>query len=331
MSEVHKSEARLPPWRRAARAVLGSGGLLDRARKSRDEAILAGRNSLHVANEYFFRLPNPLVKLRLEATTPAKVRPVMQTLRRDGFVMVPGFLEGQRLQRMQAGFSRMIQEIEVAPVRPEQPAPPPWEHTTYREQGHDPEIETTFTHDPFQYEQGFLETALDEFILDVVARYFGKRSMLHQAIASRYYPTTKREFGSWQWHHDAWGKRINVMLLLTDVTEKDQFMSYMKGSHRLVHSKERYLNSRFTEAEVTQYRGFERADCIAPAGTLFIFDPNGFHRGNRSLGACRDTLISSYSCGRYIWKFTIPRAFAASLNDRQQSFLRHNPRINYVN
>jgi hypothetical protein len=309
--------------------ALGSLGLLGPVRRVRSRVATPAARS-HVIGEYLYRLPNPWLKLRWDATTPRPLRPFIHALRRDGIVSLPGFIQGDRLRRMQESFDRTIGVIASMPPSDEQPAPPPWQHVMYREQAFDPEIQTTFTNDPFKFDRGFLELALDDSIVGIVARYLGRRFILQQAIASRYHPTDKRDFGSWQWHHDAWGRKINVMVLFTDVTLQDQYMSYLAGSHGLIHSYERtVVNSRFTEAEV-QGMGFERVDCVGSAGTVFIFDSNGFHRGNRSSGAYRDTLISCYNAGRYAWKFTIPRSFVDGLSGTQQSFLERSSRTEYV-
>ena len=49
---------------------------------------------------------------------------------------------------------------------------------------------------------------------------------------------------------------------------------------------------------------------VGPAGTVLVFDSNGIHRGNRTLGATRDTLFSCYCPGSTNWPVLVPRAFA---------------------
>lgn len=201
----------------------------------------------------------------------------------------------------------------------------------YPEQGHDKDSNITFSNNPFKYGKDFLNLALDDGILGVVASYIGKKFMLQQAIASRYYPFEKRDFGSWQWHHDAWGRKINVMILLTDVTEEDQYMNYMRRSHKKYHSYERTtINDRFTEAEVQNFSKEPAFKCIGPAGTVFIFDANGFHRGNRSLGAARDSIIIQYTAGRYLWDFDIPAQLLEKLSESKREFLDRNPNIHAI-
>lgn len=221
----------------------------------------------------------------------------------------------------------MVGRIKDGPASTPEPAPAPWDSMMVREQEHDAENQVISSRNPFRHSADFLQIAMDETILDVIELYFGRRCMMNQAFGSRYEPTERNGFASWQWHHDAWGKRINVMVLFTDVTANDQYMSFLKGSHRLIHSKDRTINSRFTEAEIEKYRQFEKIDCIAPAGTVLVFDSNGFHRGNCSLGNHRDSQITNYSCGRFLWRFEIPKAHFAALSARQQEFLMRNPRV----
>jgi ectoine hydroxylase-related dioxygenase (phytanoyl-CoA dioxygenase family) len=224
----------------------------------------------------------------------------------------------------------MIASIESSPSDAEYPIPEGHYSGTYREEAADEETQTVYSYDPFRRAPSLLGIALDPFVLSLTSLYFGRKIMLHQVVASRYLPMPPRDFASWQWHHDAWGKRINVMCLLTDVTEKDQYMSYMAGSHRRIHPLDRYTNSRYTEEEVQSYGDFRNVTCTGPAGTIFVFDSNGFHRGNRSEGAHRDAIISHYSAGRYIWRLSIPRQTAAVLSAEQREFLARNPRVEYI-
>lgn len=328
--------------RTATKQLLRSAGLLEplnRVRvvdwKKNSELIRAQARSIrHIVDEYFYRLPNPALAMKLAASTPCQMRPVVDELKRDGIVTLSGYVTGERLKHMRAAFDSMIRRIEAAPLSPEKLTPfggrlhP---RTAYREQGRSEEARTTFTNDPFKHDKAFLDFALAEFILGIVERYIRRRCMLQQGTASRYYPTPKNNFGSWQWHHDSWGTKVNVMVLLTDVGPADQYMSYMKRSHRIYHSYERTaLNDRFTEAEVAAYKGLERIDCLGPAGTVFVFDANGFHRGNRSLGAGRDSLIVQYTAGRYLWPFEIRRQDLEGATDYQRAFLSRNPEITYM-
>lgn len=316
--------------RQNVKAALGALGLLNILRRTRASFTYPFKNMAHISKEICFRIPNPVLKAKYSTSTPKRMLQLVNTLCKDGIVILPEFVRGEQLKKMKREFGSMIQKIESSPPSEEMAMPKPWEKNTYREQAFDTDLEVTYTNNPFRLSPELLKIAVNDYIVDIVSRYFSKKCMLHQAVAHRYYPTEKRDFGSWQWHHDGWGKRINALVILTDVTEHDQYMSYMKGSHRLIHSYNKNINSRFTEAEVKAHPEFERVDCLCPAGTVFLIDPNGMHRGNRSMGAHRDTLISSYSCGRYIWNFDIPERFIEELQPQQSAFLMNNPHINII-
>lgn len=194
--------------------------------------------------------------------------------------------------------------------------------TVYREWECDSSARTVHAHDPFKFIPQLLSIAVHPLILALMSRYFGKKFYLQQAIASRYYPMSPADFGSFQWHHDAWGKKINVMILFSEVTEEDQYMTYVEGSHKYIYDAERCSNSRFTEEDVQRlFRGNTHRKCTGDAGTIYIFDSNGMHRGNRSLGRARDSLIISYNAGRYIWDFEASSTIRNSLSTSQIKFL----------
>ena len=284
----------------------------------------------HVPREYVYRLPSPVESRRIRSAASPTALTLSEELKERGIVLLRDHVSGELLSTMQQQFDNMVDEIRNSPPGAELPIPEGHYEGTYCEEKEDAETQSVFTYEPFRKAPSLLQIALNPLILEMVSLYFGKKTMLHQVVAARYLPMPTKDFGSWQWHHDAWGKRINVMLLLTDVSAEDQYMSYMAGSHRLIHPLERYSNSRYTEDEVRSYANFERVDCIAPAGSVWVFDSNGFHRGNRSEGAHRDALISHYSSGRYIWKMEIPRESTSGLLPEQVAYLERNPRVQYL-
>jgi len=132
-------------------------------------------------------------------------------------------------------------------------------------------------------------------------------------------PNPSTGFGSFQWHHDAWGKRINMMIVLTEVGEGDQHMTYAKGSHQLRHSYDKYANSRFSHEEFAERCGrMEILNCYAKPGDIYIFDSNGIHSGNRTNGRPRDTFIIEYSrLSHTIWAHRIPPEFLQGFSEKQ--------------
>lgn len=289
-------------------------------------------NIIHRIYEIIYRTPNPLVVLRLILSSRSiEMKNAVNELHRDGVVILDSFIKDEQLQKLKKEFDDMIEAIEKDQPGPMKLSPKGGRlhsQVLYVEQGYDLKSKTTCSNNPFKYSENFLDLSLNGFILGVIEGYLGKKFMLQQATASRYYPLEKTNFGSWQWHHDSWGRKVNVMILFTDVTEKDQYMSFMKQSHKIYHSHERTtLNDRYTEEEVREQCGQSIVTCTGKAGTVFIFDANGFHRGNRSIGATRDTLINQYTAGRYLWGFDIPRKFTKELSSKKFKFLMQNPNI----
>ena len=143
----------------------------------------------------------------------------------------------------------------------------------------------------------FTELALDELITAAVERYYGRPIYLACSEVDRLDPVEPYEDQAFRWHHDARGKYIKAMWLLTDVPETGQRMSYMCGSHRRRHAWTTYRDTRWTDEEAR--RAGTLFECAAPAGSVIVFDTNGIHRGNRNRGPRRDNLVASYSSGRY--------------------------------
>lgn len=291
-------------------------------------------NCVHLSSEFIYRLPNPLVRTRQRLNQDEELKRARDELQKEGIVVLDAYLKQDKLQKIQADFDSFVKEVESSEPGPMKMTPDGGRlhpSTPYADEGYSPETLTTVSNNPFKHSASFLKLALDPFILEIIAGYIGKRFMLQQATALRCYPNEKNDFGSWQWHHDSWGRKINVMFLFTEVTEKDQHMSYMKGSNKFYHSLLRTsINDRFTQEEVDSVCGKTAFRCLGKPGTVFIFDANGFHRGNRNLGAVRDTLIVQYTAGRYLWPFDIPEAFLSGLSKAQRDFLELNPNINVM-
>ena len=314
--------------KQAAKRVLQSVRLLEPLKAG----IYGVKNCTHLSREFLYRLPNPIMKLQQSLFQDDKLKRAREELHREGIVVLDSYLSQEPLREIQADFERFIQKVEASEPGPMKMTPYGGAlHSSipYVDEGYSADAMTTVSNNPFKHSAGFVQLALDPFILEIIAGYIGKGFMLQQATAARYYPNERTDFGSWQWHHDSWGRKVNVMFLFTDVTEKDQHMSYMKGSNKIYHSFFRTsVNDRFTQREVDGACGKTEFKCLGKAGTVFIFDANGFHRGNRNLGAVRDTLITQYTAGRYLWALDIPEKHLAGLSEAQLAFLKRNPNIN---
>jgi hypothetical protein len=288
-------------------------------------------NIVHPIKERRHRAPDLAYRESLNKTTSPEMMPVLEALDRDGIVVLPKWLEGEQLRQVQQDFSDMCDFIAQASPSPQFHFEPSMFGLYPGYIQCDPNTNSTYAYHPYHYSRLLLNLALDPFITGLVERYFGKPVMHSETIASRYYPMPPKDFLSWRWHSDGLGKRINVMFLFTDVGPADQYMDYVKGTHRLIHRYPHHGgSSRFSEDDVRRYSQYEHLQCVGPAGTVFVFDSNGIHRGNRSMGAVRDTLIASYCCGSETTGFPIRRASYDALTAAQREFLHRNPRVELV-
>jgi hypothetical protein len=165
----------------------------------------------------------------------------------------------------------------------------------------------------------FADLALDELVLAAVEAYYKRPIYLVATQANRLEPVAAFEGDSYQWHHDAKGKYVKAMWLLTDVARDGQRMSYIAGSHRLKHRSVTYDESRCTSAQAVRHG--DVVECAALAGSVVIFDTNGLHRGNRNPGPQRDVIFGIYSAGRYLHGCRYNPDLPARLTEWQRSIL----------
>jgi hypothetical protein len=256
---------------------------------------------LHWVRERRQRLPSPA---RLLAVRPDP--PELRELNERGIVRLEGALEPPVLDRLRSDFETMVGRIADSGERP-----PAGDAGRFAEAYTDPDYQALITNDPFRHSETLVGVCLRPRFVDLIEAYLGRAAYLHQAVGLRLLPASGIKTGSFQWHHDAWGKRINLMLLLTDVGEQDQYMTYVEGSHRIRHGLAGFENSRL---DPSCYGGRLASapifKALGRAGDAFVFDSNGLHSGNRTMGAVRDVFILHYTADHsFVWKLSIdPRA-----------------------
>lgn len=149
----------------------------------------------------------------------------------------------------------------------------------------------------FRQHPVFARLALDELLLAAVEAYYARPIYLAFSQVQRLNPIEAYEARAFQWHHDAKGKYVKAMWLLTDVPATGQRMSYILGSHRTHRVFSTYRETRLTDGQARVSGSV--FECAAPAGSVVIFDTNGIHRGNRNPGPIRELVLGVYSAGRY--------------------------------
>lgn len=188
----------------------------------------------------------------------------------------------------------------------------------YTKEYYNLEDDLFISNDPFKHSLSFAKLCVDKKIMWIVNNYFQGQGYLEQAAATRLLPGGRPGEGSFQWHTDAWGKRVHVMVLLTDVDSGDQAMTYVLESNKIEHPYNIFSNSRVTLDYCKKMMGdnVEVYKATGKIGDIFVFDSNGIHSGNRTKGSTRDTLLAMYSKNKsYTWKLTIPAEIVDNKNE----------------
>jgi len=298
-----------------AKILLAKTGLLEPARRIRSAGTRATCVALHPVRERLTRLPDPWFLMTSAAPLASPYREHLEELRRDGVTRLSGQVPPAALAELRGSFEIFVQRLDAATA------------TQAAAQGDVTESEEYFdaasrqysSNDPFTFSRALLEVCLKPELTSLINRYLGKTAYITQGVALRIEPNPNTGFSSFQWHHDAWGKRINMMIILTEVGKGDQHMTYAKGSHRLRHSYDKYVNSRFSHEEFAERCShLEVLNCYAKPGDIYIFDSNGIHSGNRTNGRARDTFIIEYTrLAHAIWAHRIPPEFLQGFSEKQ--------------
>jgi hypothetical protein len=276
----------------------------------------AAHVGLHTVREPLVRLPDPCFVASGGRKVPAPYDQHLAELERHGITRLSGQIAPETLATLQRDFeSNFVGRLKAsgrcaATYRGD---------VTVTDEYVDPEARLYASNEPFAISRALLEVCLKPGLVALIDGYLGKRAYITQGIALRIDPHPQTGFGSFQWHHDAWGKRINMMIILTEVGASDQHMTYAKGSHALRHSYEKYANSRYSADEFAKHcSGMEVLACVAQPGDIYIFDSNGLHSGNRSMGRVRDTFIIHYTrMWQAVWAHRIPPEFLTGFSEEE--------------
>jgi len=234
------------------------------------------KSGLHAVEDYFHFRPLPGFKPWEATRGKLSSKAVADELRKNGICKLERYLNSERLKDCRLAWEAMLRSH--GEPSPDTPAA----------------VQISFDCG----KGGVLaELVLDEMILAAIENYYGRPVYLVGGSAQRLFPIEPYTDKAFQWHHDAKGKYLKAMWLLTDAPLDGQRMSYIPGSHRQRHAFTTYQETRLTEQEARRYGPV--SECAGPAGTVFIFDTNGIHRGNRNRGPIRDTVLGNYSAGRH--------------------------------
>ena len=184
---------------------------------------------------------------------------ILEQLNMDGIAVLPGFVQGETLSAMQRSFEARLRRLK-------------WNDFDGYERT---ERFRLMVQDVLTLDRGFVTTALDPVVKQVLRDYLGDRYRLVEAKGWRSLPTRRPFHG---WHGDAWydkskvsgiPREIKLGLYLTDVATGN--FRYLRGSHRQYEPRE------WRHHEIAAVPSFGMAEVIGDAGTAFLFDTSGIH------------------------------------------------------
>lgn len=241
-------------------------------------------------------------------------------LTRRGIVKLPGMVDPAELQVMRREFTCFVRTLGDKIVRGAA-----HKQSYFEEEHWWPRDRAFITNNAFKYSTQLIRFTARAELLDAARLYLGKPPIVQRALAMRYLAAAATDDNMFRWHHDREDRRFKVMILLTDVGPHDQHMSYVCGSHALFHPYNMFIENHCDLDYCRQHLGtLEISDATGNAGDVFLFDPNGAHRGvRRASGRVRDVyLIELDGSASKIWSGDVDPAVVAALDLPDNPFTR---------
>lgn len=254
-------------------------------------------DTLHVVRQKYHRLR---IRESIDGLPPSeRVRRWAADLDRQRIIKISGLITPAELTCLQADFEKFVQNLDDKLARGEGLL------KNYDDEEHWwPKDFAYVSNNAFKYSTQLIRLCCSHDLRAFATLYVGNTAYIQRGTAMRYLPTESTANGMFDWHHDLEDKRFKIMILLTDVDEGGQHMSYVLGSHRLLHPYEMFFKNKcsleYCRDHLPEVAIF---DAIGKAGDMFIFDSNGAHRGvRRKTAAVRDVFLVEFSSDQnQIW------------------------------
>jgi hypothetical protein len=258
--------------------------------------------------------------------------PLVSQLYRDGVAILPAVANAGMISTGKVdldGFVERIAELSGVKRIKMSTAGTPLEYPVHEFQER---MNIYRSHDPLVFSPAYARFLLMPEVRFVAEAYLGPVWFYQAMIATRTGASESRGEGFEGWHHDARGRKLNVFLLLTDVTENGSYTEVIGQSHRLLYSQERLSKNFFTPAESEAVRsrfGWTSRCCHAPAGSLIFFDSHALHRGRRS-PELRDAFqVNIMSQSEHSWPHEISSPIRDGLEPAERLFLDQHARLTH--
>jgi hypothetical protein len=140
----------------------------------------------------------------------------------------------------------------------------------------------------------------DPGIIEIVGRYLQCRPVFDFPAAWWSYPSEADAASAQMFHFDLDRVRwLKIFVYLTDVGVDNGPHVYVRGSHRVVAGRVR-RDGRFSDAEARElFPELQFSQLTGSAGTLFIEDTIGFHKGTPVASGHRCVFEYEYSIGHF--------------------------------
>lgn len=263
------------------------------------------RETLHAIRQRYRRFRT---RRNRESGTPAgRVREWADALERDGIVRISGLIQPKELAGLRREFTGFVEALDRRMESGE------GTYLHYDEKEHWwPKDHAYITNDAFSYSPQLVKLCCKPELLEIARYYVGKPPVIQRGVAMRYLPSDRNDNDQFRWHHDMEEKRIKMMVLLTDVDEDNQCMSYILGSHVIYHPYSMFFDNCCSPEYCRRHTGSaEVYHAAGKAGDIYLFDSNGAHRGNRQPDArTRDAFFVEYTADTSdLWGCGIPGDF----------------------
>ena len=219
---------------------------------------------------------------RTDRSVSGTVRSLAADIRRDGFVVIEGFMDGTACAALRSRIDELMQNSAEM-------SEPVADQRAVSAETADDRIDN------------FLKSDLP---LDVAEVFFGNRMVPAYCEAARVLPIPGQQGSGGSWHRDSFFREIKAILYLSDVGEEDGPYEFFPGSERLGdviagiwRDGLKFRQNRLADDEadrVIARRGATSISVCGPAGTLILCNTATMHRGRPCRRSPRYSLTSNY-------------------------------------
>lgn len=229
-----------------------------------------------------------------QKTQNQQVNDYVDQLNRDGLLKISGLIDSVQLSQLKKDFKTFISRVRIKRFLKFKG------FTRYNEKEYWRANHRAYvTNDALQYSTELIKFCNNPVPIETVNHYLEKVAYIKRVYAMRYLPFKPMNTAQFEWHHDMEDRQLKILLLLTDIDEQDQYMNYVKGTHKVFHPYQGFLKHNYDlEYFKESINDFEIIKTTRKAGDLFLFDSNGMHRGVRSNGRVRDAYFIEFTAAK---------------------------------